>query len=68
MTGTASEYLSARQIADELGLGIRTVRHLFVLGQRGDPRGIPGNRVGREWRTTRQALDAWLVRPADHRG
>lgn len=55
MTEPTSSYLTAEQIADELGVHISTVRRHFRNG-------LPGRKVGHHWTTTRAAFDAWLLR------
>lgn len=56
MTETsAPEYLTAQQIADELGVHVQTVQSYFRDGA------IPGRKIGKSWRTTRSAFDSWLT-------
>lgn len=53
-------YVTSSQIAAELGVHVQTVQKYF----RED--GLPGRKVGKEWRTTRAAFDRWLEgAPAD---
>lgn len=48
-------YLTAEQIADELGVNIQTIRTAFRDGS------LPGRKLGHGWKTTRTALDEWLL-------
>jgi excisionase family DNA binding protein len=50
-----TEYLSAEQIAAELGVHVQTAQRYFR------EQGLPGRKVGRSWTTTRAALDQWLT-------
>jgi excisionase family DNA binding protein len=50
-----SGYLTAEQIAAELGLHVQTVQRYFREGL------IPGRKLGKSWRTTRAAFDTWLT-------
>ena len=52
------EVLTAEQLADLLQLDARTVRSLAARGE------IPGRKLGREWRFSRQAVLDWLGTPA----
>lgn len=54
-------YVSAEQIATELGVSVFTVRTAFRAFQAGDPGGLPGRKVGKGWVTTRAALDRWVL-------
>jgi excisionase family DNA binding protein len=56
------DYLTAEQIAAELGVHPATVRRYF---REGEDR-IPGRRFGKSWMTTRAAFDAWLLRQRRH--
>lgn len=49
------EYLNTAQIAAELGVNAASVQKHFRSGS------LPGRLVGGGWRTTRAALDAWLL-------
>lgn len=51
----ASAYLTADDIAAELGIHVQTVQRYFREGL------IPGRKLGKQWRTTRAAFDAWLT-------
>lgn len=56
MTDTpAPEYLTAEQIATELGCHVQTIQGYFRDGA------IPGRKIGKSWRTTRSAFDKWLT-------
>lgn len=46
--------LDAQETAEELRLGINTTYSLLASGA------IPGVKVGRQWRVSREALDAFL--------
>lgn len=48
-------YLTADQIAAELGIHVQTAQAYFRTG------GLPGRKIGHSWRTTRAAFDAWLT-------
>lgn len=48
-------YLTADDIAAELGVHIQTAQKYF----RED--GLPGRKIGKQWRTTRAAFDQWLT-------
>jgi excisionase family DNA binding protein len=50
-----TEYLSTEQIAAELDVHPQTVLRYFRDGT------LPGRKVGKGWRTSREALDAWLT-------
>jgi len=54
---TLDELLTAQKVADYLGLHLVTVRDMLRTGK------LPGRKVGREWRTLRSELDAWLRQP-----
>lgn len=61
-TSAGSHYLTADQIAAELGVHVQTVQSYFRTG------GLPGRKIGHSWRTTRAAFDQWLTSgpvPAD---
>ena len=51
---TFDDLLTAQEVADYLGLHLVTVRDMLRTGK------LPGRKVGREWRTLRSELDAWL--------
>jgi excisionase family DNA binding protein len=53
--GSEPQYLTATQIAAELGLHVQTVQKYF----RED--GLPGRKIGKEWTTTRAAFDQWIT-------
>jgi len=53
--GPSPAYLDAETIAAELGVHIQTVQRYFREGL------IPGRKIGKQWRTTRAAFDAWLT-------
>jgi len=59
MTST-DEWLSLQQIADELGVPLRT-----LYGQRSQGIGPRGYRLGKHVRVKRVDLDAWLAQHAD---
>lgn len=48
------EYLTVEQVAEKLQLHPKTVRKLFR------EKAIPGRQIGREWRTTADALKAYI--------
>lgn len=50
-----TEYLTAADVAAELGVHIRTARRFF------SDDGLPGRKIGKQWTTTRAALDAWIA-------
>lgn len=50
-----ADYLTAEQIAAELGVHPQTIQRAFRTG------GLPGRKVGKSWRTTRAALDTWIA-------
>lgn len=50
-----SSVLDARDIAAELNLSMTTAYLLLAQGV------IPGIKVGRQWRVSREALDAFLA-------
>ena len=54
---TFDDLLTAQEVADYLGLHLVTVRDMLRTGK------LPGRKVGREWRTLRSELDAWLRQP-----
>ncbi|MDQ3326022.1 MAG: helix-turn-helix domain-containing protein [Actinomycetota bacterium] len=54
------EWLSLEQIADELGIPLRT-----LYAQRSKGIGPHGYRIGKHVRVRRSDLDAWLDRQAD---
>lgn len=57
------EYLTAADVATELGIHEQTAQAYFRQGL------IPGRKIGRSWRTTRAALDAFVTGAApDPRG
>ncbi len=56
-----SQYLTAEQIATELGVSVHTIRRAFRRHQDGHADGLPGRRVGKSWQTTRTAVDSWLT-------
>lgn len=49
------EYVTAEQIAAELGVHPQTAQRYFREG------GLPGRKIGKSWTTTRDAFAAWLV-------
>lgn len=49
------EYLTAEQIAAELGVHIQTVQRWFRTGS------LPGRKITRSWTTTRDAFDRWML-------
>lgn len=55
MPNDSTPYVTATQISLELGVHVQSVQKYF----RED--GLPGRKVGGEWKTTRAALDAWLI-------
>jgi len=54
---TLDDLLTAQEVADYLGLHLVTVRDMLRAGK------LPGRKVGREWRTLRSELEAWLRQP-----
>lgn len=50
-----TEYLTADDVAAELDVHVQTVLRHFREGS------LPGRKVGRGWRTTRAALNAWVT-------
>jgi excisionase family DNA binding protein len=56
----ADEWLSLQQIADELGVPLRT-----LYAQRSKREGVPGYRIGKHVWVRRADLNAWLERQAD---
>ena len=63
----APEYLTAEQIAAELDVHVQTVQKYFRDGV------LPGRKIGKHWRTTRDAFNTWLTAapvpgpvPTDH--
>lgn len=48
-------YLSAEEAADLLGLGLETTKRHLRAGR------LPGRKVGRLWRVSREALDAFIA-------
>ena len=54
---TFDDLLTAQEVADYLGLHLVTVRDMLRTGK------LPGRKVGREWRTLRSELEAWLRQP-----
>jgi excisionase family DNA binding protein len=61
--GSGPEWLSLKQIADELGLALRTI---YNRRNRGD--GPRAYRIGGKVRVKRSDLDAWLESQVDDRG
>lgn len=55
MTTDGPHYLTAEMIAAELGVHIQTVQRYFREG------GLPGRKLGKQWTTTRTALDTWVA-------
>lgn len=55
-----NEWLSLEQIAEELGVPLRT-----LYAQRSKGNGVPGYRIGKHIRVRRDDLDAWLTEQAD---
>ena len=56
-------YLTSEEVADLLGVSIRTVTLWFnqwceTRGQEG----LPGFKVGRSWRADRQEIDTWIAK------
>lgn len=47
-------YVTSSQLALELGVHIQTVQRYFR------EEGLPGRKIGHEWRTTRAAWERWL--------
>lgn len=60
-TPAGGGYLTAAQIAAELGVHEQTAQRYFR------EEGLPGRKIGHSWRTTRDAFDRWLTGapPAD---
>lgn len=54
MTG-APEYVTAEQIAAELGVHPQTAQRYFR------EEGLPGRKIGKSWTTTRAAFTEWLT-------
>lgn len=54
MTGE-KEYMSIGQVAKRLGVNPTTV---YRLAQRG---GLPGFKVGSQWRFSQEQLDSWVA-------
>ncbi len=52
---SVGEYVTAAQIADELGIHPQTIQSYFRDGS------LPGRKVGRNWTTTRAAFNTWLA-------
>jgi excisionase family DNA binding protein len=52
------DVLTLEQLADLLQVDEKTVRTLAAKGE------LPGRRLGREWRFSRQAVLDWLAMPA----
>lgn len=50
-----AEYLTAEQVATELGVHIQTAQRYFR------DHGLPGRKIGHSWMTTREALNTWLI-------
>lgn len=55
MESPPAPYLSAEQAADLLGLGLETTKRHLRAGR------LPGKKVGRLWRVSREALDAFIA-------
>ena len=51
------DVLTLEQLADLLQVDEKTVRSLAAKGE------LPGRKVGRDWRFSRQAVLDWLARP-----
>ena len=65
MTDEPPRYLTAEDVAAELGVHIQTAQAYFRTG------GLPGRKIGKHWTTTRDALDRWVEAgntPDDHGG
>jgi excisionase family DNA binding protein len=52
------DVLTAEQLADLLQVDVKTVRALAARGE------LPGRRIGRHWRFSREAVLEWLATPA----
>ena len=48
------EIMTPQEAAEYLGLNVRTIYHLANNGK------LPGRKVGRSWRFSKDALDKWL--------
>jgi predicted DNA-binding transcriptional regulator YafY len=55
MTDAAPEYVTAEQIAAELGVHPQTAQRYFR------EQGLPGRKIGKSWTTTRAAFTEWLT-------
>jgi excisionase family DNA binding protein len=51
----SEQYLTVEQAAERLQVHAVTVRRLMASG------GLPGNRIGRQWRINASALEAYLA-------
>jgi excisionase family DNA binding protein len=56
------DVLTVEQLAQLLQVDERTVRSLAAKGE------LPGRRIGRHWRFSRQAVLDWLANPERRRG
>jgi excisionase family DNA binding protein len=54
------DVLTLEQLADLLQVDEKTVRSLAAKGE------LPGRKLGREWRFSRQAVLDWLATPVKH--
>lgn len=53
-----TDYITAEQIAAELGVHPQTAQRYFREG------GLPGRKIGKSWTTTRAAFTEWLTGPS----
>lgn len=58
---SADEVMTTEEAAAYLKISVRTLKSLRVAGE-----GPPGARIGRQWRYSKAALDAWLAGRADY--
>lgn len=54
-SGDPGTYVTAQQIALELGVHLQTAQRYF------SEQGLPGRKIGKKWTTTRAAFDQWLT-------
>lgn len=59
--GNPADLVSATEVADQLGVHVRTVYRALTTGQ------LVGMRIGSHWRVRRDEIDAWLQRENEHR-
>jgi excisionase family DNA binding protein len=59
---TGPDVLTVEQLADLLQVDAKTVRSLAAKGE------LPGRRLGRHWRFSRQAVLDWLASPERRKG